>query len=228
MARSLSQRAFMGCMVLACAILASCTGAGGHLAGPEADQDGQTLTAKPDMARLYLIHGYLTTGKVTRHSGESAPGLAAVYYYDEDRLGPAGQAVVTGLLGGPLAAIVAGVSAANDSKATDAPIRKKRLSITYHYFLDGKLIGDMGAEQYMALDVPPVTYKVYFEQPLGKSVTAPVDLKVGETVFLLSNASNAMGAYWEKCGDDCAPLISAGHRVTADLSGTPATELASH
>lgn len=228
MAHSLSQGGFAGCLVLVCTLLAGCAGAGGHLAGPEADQDGQTLTAKPNMARLYLIHGYLTTGKVTRHSGESAMGSTAVYYYDEDRLGPAGQALVTGLLGGPLAAIVAGVNAANDAKSTDAPIRKKRLSITYHYFLDGKPIGDMGAEQYMALDIPPGTYKVYFEQPLGKSVATPVELKVGETMFLLSNASNAMGAYWEKCGDDCAPLIKEGHRVTAEAPGHPTTELAPH
>lgn len=215
-------------LILACITVAGCAGSGGHLAGPVADQDGQSLAAKPGMGRIYLIHGYLTTGAVTSHSGGGSPGSTAIYYYDEDRLSPTGRGIVNGMIGGPLAGITAGEQAAEDAKPMDAPFKKKRLSFTYHYFIDGKYIGDMGAEQYMALDLPPGAYKVYFEQPMGKSVTAPVDLKAGETVLFLANASSAMGAYWERCADDCAPLIRDGRRVTADMSDHPTTDLVAH
>jgi len=213
--------------ILAAATLAGC--AGGNLAGDEADKDGQTFAAKPGMARLYLIHGYLTTGTVTRPSGETIPGSATIYYYETaDQLSPGGVALVNTLAGGPLAGIVAGSAAAEDATPVEQPNRKRRLWFTYKYFLNDKYIGDIGSEQYMALDLAPGTYKIFFEQPAGTSSVAPVNLNAGETQFFLSNGARHMGAYWEKCGDDCAPLVRDGHRVTADLSGQVTTDSASH
>jgi predicted small lipoprotein YifL len=208
-------------LILAAASLAGC--GGGQLAGPEADQEAQTFAAKPDMARLYLIQGYVTGGKTTLASGEAVPGSSTVYYYkDPDYMSPLAIGVVTTLLGGPIAGIVAGSQAADDAEQVEKPKRKRRISFAYKFFVDDKYIGDIGSEQYMALDLPPGTHSISFEQPGGKSIVVPLTLQRGEIDFFLANASAYMGAYWEKCGqEDCAPLIRDGHRVTADLSGRP-------
>jgi hypothetical protein len=206
------------------ATLASC--GGGQLAGPDADRDGQLLAARPEMARLYLIQGYLTVGTTTHPSAEPIPGSATVYYYNTaDLMGPTGVTLVTTLLAGPIAGIIAGTQAADDAERVDRPNREKRISLTYKFFVDDKYVGDIGSEQYMALDLPPGAYRIFFKQPAGTSSVLPLELKPGETEFFLANASRYMGAYWEKCGaEDCGPLVRDSHRVIADLAGRQENE----
>jgi hypothetical protein len=201
------------------ATLASC--GGGELAGPDADRDGQTLAAKPEMARLYLISGYTTVGTPTHPSGEPIAGSQTVYYYDTpDGKGPTGMVVMATLLAGPLAGLNVAALAAEDAERVDRPKREKPIAFGYKLFIDDKYVGDLGAKQYVALDLLPGTYTVFFKPAADPSSVLSLELKPGDVEFFLTNIGQYMGSYWEKCGaEDCAPLIRDGHRVTVDLAG---------
>ena len=200
-------------------VLTGCNTSGGQLAGPDADRDGQTLVARPNMARLYLIHGFATTGKVNVPSGQPIPGTKTTYFYDKN-IGDR-TTVATAIAGGPIAGIYAAVAASKAGVSVERPTRGKPLPIAYGYILNGRRVGSIGQGQYMALDLRPGTYNVHFNQPLGWSPDAPLNLEAGETALLLANGSapGAMGAYFERCDDECGDLVRQGHRVKADLSG---------
>ena len=168
------------------------------------------------MARLYVISGYVTTGVINT---EDNPSVAAKYYFNkEERISPGGQAMLGLLFGGPLAAAYL-YSQASDE--VEAPERRKRLATKSLHFLNGKDIGLLGKEQYMAMDLPAGTYSVKFKNVTRDSATVPIELRAGQTLLLLANYNHYMGPYFEVCGDECAQLVGSDQRVFATAPGYP-------
>ncbi len=89
------------------------------------------------------------------------------------------------------------------------------------YFLNGKNIGNIGKNQFMALDIDPGKYTVSFiHNALGPVNSDNLELEVepGSVLFVISEVvfdDSGAHAFIVPCTDKCVERVTVSHRVSA-------------
>ena len=191
-------------------LLASCAG-GKQTSSQEDELDGRSFSAKPNMARLYIIHG------ATKNTD------------------PVDQSVY--VMGSPLrVAILAAAATAHTAieqanppppsayDPTDPENRHPHFDdgVREDYYINNQKVGTIEAKQYMALDLVPGHYTV---KAVSVNVSkrevldnTSVDLAAGQVIYLYSSVS--VGASYHdsqlaRCDEKCQSLIASDHRIIA-------------
>ena len=184
------------------------------------DEDGQTLAAKPGMARLYLIQGFITDGPVPRDAMtdgkpdfyindtpvKHAEGTGAGVVYVPN--GPMG---VGGLAG---AAIVALLKQSPEERPTVFTHKQRYLGPMNFYWGDKK-IGQTKESQYVAADLAPGQYDIRLDGLNGGGPVAPLSLAAGDVVYLIADFDLYYRMMFEVCHKDCGEMIRKQQRVPA-------------
>lgn len=203
--------------ILSCLLLAGCGTSPAKLAGADGIRDGQTLSAKPGMGRLYLIQGYLTQGPLPV---EATTDGAPDYIVYSRNPAPAGAYVPPAQPLTPMAAgsMVGALAAAIIGSTKDKPTAYERiepLSARSFFYIGEKKIADIGKGDYVALDLPPGSYDIKLCLGLRDCPVAPTRIEEGKVVYYLSDADTPYGPYFEVCRKECGQMVLDGRRVIA-------------
>lgn len=186
-------------------LLASC--AGGRSTTPEEEKDGLSFSAKPNMARLYLIHG------MTKNT-EPHPVLSGLF--------------MAGVVGGVVAAIDQNSPIPPGPYDPTDPENRHRHSdedVREEYYVNDQKIGNIQVGQYIALDLAPGHYAV---KAIRVNVSKrevldniSVDIVVGQVVYLYSSVS--VGTFYHDsqivwCDEKCQQLVISGHRIIVEAA----------
>lgn len=214
-------RARKACALALAASLAGCVHSAGQVATATDEKDGQTFTAKPGMARLYVVQGLERFGD---EAGEAGGGVMT---------GPSGSPQMVGAAAG--LAIAALIKSSREPEAPpvippdpmDRDNKMKHVPIPFpnDVFVNDKKVGTVGHLQYAVLDLPAGEYAVRvsaattWQQPYGQRT---VTLKAGDVAYLMNTelAYHSSQKNERSIADcqpaDCQAYVLAGHRVSTD------------
>lgn len=185
----------------------------------DSDEDGQTLAARPGMARVYLIQGFIADGPFVRDS--ATDGKPDFYISDAPVKyeGPGvptapgarpGSPTAMGVLGG--AAIAALLQSPRERPATFT--HTQRYTGNLRYYLGDKKLGETKESQYVAVDLAPGRHDIRLDADNGGPI-APLSLAAGDVVYLIGDFDLDVGLMFEVCRKECGDMIKKGHRVPA-------------
>lgn len=178
----------------------------------DSDEDGQTLAAKPGMARVYLIEGFVVDGPLSRDS--MTAGRPDFYFPQKAPQRDANGVMV--VPGGPMAVgAAAGMAIAallsSPREKPDSFTHVKRYLGQARYYLGDRKIGLTREGEYIAVDLAPGHYDITFND----NTVAPLSLAEGEVVYLLADLHFDIGLILEVCHTDCGEYVRKDHRVSA-------------